>query len=64
MTQIERNQRRCTALFIQIMTTKNKREKRELIEEYAFWQNQHRMAKAIAEKRQTNPPNKHAIPII
>lgn len=50
MTQMERNKRRCTSLFIQIVIATTKKEKRELTAELNFWHNQNRMAKAIAEK--------------
>lgn len=62
MTQIERNQRRTAALFIQYVIAPTKREKKEIAEEMKFWHNQNRMAEAIAAKRKTNQPNKHAIP--
>lgn len=51
MTQIERNQCRATALFVQYMIAPTKREKKEIAEELKFWHNQNRMAKAIAAKR-------------
>jgi len=51
MTQIERNQRRTTRLFIEYITAPTKREKKEIAEELKFWHNQNRMAAAIAAKR-------------
>lgn len=53
MTQIERNQKRTTRLFIEYVIAPTKREKKEIAEEIKFWNNQNRMAAAIAAKRQT-----------